>query len=190
MRRVAAALGAALALALPAAAQEASLGEVVAPLLTLDQDRLFAESAWGKRVQAEIEAASRALAAENRRIEAQLTAEEKSLTERRPTMTPEAFRAEADAFDARVVNIRSEQDGKSRDLLKLRETELQAFFAAALPILGEVMRERGAVAIFDARSVLVSAAGIDITADVISAIDARVGPGPTRQDAAPPDSGD
>ena len=77
-------------------------------VLTLDQERLFAQSAYGKRVVAEIEEASRVLAAENREIEARLAAEEKDLTVRRATLTAAEFRPLADGFDAKVTRIRAE----------------------------------------------------------------------------------
>src|SRR5690606_16302338 len=148
--------------ALPAAAQEpgapaeslpsappAASVTVPSPILTLDQERLFVDSMWGRRVAAELDSASAALLAENRQIEADLIAEEKSLTERRATMEPEAFRAEADAFDAKVVDIRRAQDSKARDLSRRRELERQTFYAEALPVMGAILRARGALAILD-----------------------------------------
>jgi Skp family chaperone for outer membrane proteins len=180
MRVLAAAAIAALALfASPEArSQDVAPGQILAsPVLTLDQERLFAESQWGKRAVADLDARSQALAAENRKIEGDLTAEEKALTERRPGMEPAAFRAEADAFDAKVVEIRATQDGKVRDLNRLREAERQAFFQAAFPILGEVMRDRGAVAILDNRAIFVASNSIDVTDEMIRRIDAAVGAG-------------
>ncbi len=159
------------------ATQPGTTIEVPSPVLTLDQERFFASSAWGLRAAAEIEAASADLAAENRRIEGELTTEEKALTEERKTTDAEAFRVKADAFDAKVVAIRAAQDQKGRDLAARRDTERQAFFAAALPVLGEVMTERGAVAILDARAIFVAVNGIDVTDQLILAVDAKIGGG-------------
>lgn len=158
-------------------AQPATTIEVPSPVLTLDQERFFASSAWGRRAAAEIEAASADLAAENRRIEGELTTEERALTEERKTADPEAFRIKADAFDAKVVAIRAAQDQKGRDLAARRDTERQAFFAAALPVLGEVMTQRGAVAILDARAIFVAVNGVDVTDQLIAAVDTQVGAG-------------
>jgi hypothetical protein len=52
-------------------------------ILTVDQDRLFVESEFGKSVLAGEAAAAQALEAENSRIEADLIAEEQQLTLRR-----------------------------------------------------------------------------------------------------------
>ena len=178
----AALLAAFLVLPLAAPAQQAP-APAQSPVLTLDQERLFATSLWGKRITAEIESASADLAAENRRIEAELTAEEKSLTDRRAEMEPAEFRAAADAFDARVVAIRDTQDSKARDLAQRRDTESQQFFQAVVPVLAQVLRDRGAVVILDNRAIFVAADSIDVTDLLVTEIDTRVGDGLS----APPD---
>ena len=48
------------------------LGLPQSGILTIQPDRLFSESAFGKRVEREIEAEGAVLTAENRRIEAEL----------------------------------------------------------------------------------------------------------------------
>lgn len=160
----------------PAAAQEAA-AVPKAPILTLDQDRLFAASAFGKRALADLETAQAALLAENREIEAQLMAEERALTERRATMTAEAFAPLAEEFDRRVTAFRSAQDAKSRDLLKKRDEERQRFLQAAVPILGELMQQAGAVAILSEEAIVLAFGGIDITDAAIARLDAVLGPG-------------
>ncbi|MZQ88051.1 OmpH family outer membrane protein [Frigidibacter albus] len=162
---------------LPATSFPTGTAVLQAPILTLNDEQLFDESAWGARAEAEIEAAAAALATENRRIEAQLLAEERSLTDRRPGMDPAAFRAEADAFDERVTGIRRAQDVKARAVSRLREAERRAFFSAAVPILSEVMRKHGAVAILDARAIFLADSQIDVTAEVVALADQRLGPG-------------
>lgn len=156
------------------------------PVLTLDQERFFNDTLWGKRVLDELKAASAALAAENRRIEAELTAEEKNLTERRPNMTAEEFRKAADDFDTRVVGIRSAQDAKTRALNTRSETERQEFFKLVLPVISDVLQERGAVAVLDSRAIFVSSGAIDITDTLIAEIDRRIGAGPAEPAPAEP----
>ncbi len=146
-------------------------------VLTVDQERLFSESLWGKRMQAELEAASRELQAENRKIEAALTAEEKALTDKRVTMAPADFRVLADEFDKRVTGIRAAQDGKARDLTARRDADRKAFLDSVLPIMGEVMTARGAVAILDSRAIFLSVRSIDATDAIVAAIDAKLGDG-------------
>ncbi|PTE13850.1 OmpH family outer membrane protein [Pseudogemmobacter blasticus] len=174
----------ALAAVLPglSAAQQATPAEapppatVVAPVLTLDQDRMFRESAYGKSVLDRAEKDSAALAAENRRIEAGLETEERALTARRATMTPAEFAPIADEFDTRVEAIRSAQAAKSHEITDRLEQERKTFLAATGPILGELMQESGAALILNKEAYIISLSSIDITDRVIERLDQRLPP--------------
>jgi Skp family chaperone for outer membrane proteins len=170
---------------MPVAAQTEDVQAPSSPILTIDQERLYAGSAWGRRATEHLSAASARLSAENRTLEAQLVAEEKALTDARPTMEPEAFRAAADAFDARVVEVRRAQDAKGRAMGRIADAERQRFYAAALPAMGEVLRRRGAVVVLDSRAIFVSVESIDVTDEMIKAIDAAIGAGEDAPDPAP-----
>ncbi|MCB2128804.1 MAG: OmpH family outer membrane protein [Rhodobacteraceae bacterium] len=161
----------------PATAQTAPAGNVAASIAAIDQERLFNDSAWGKRVAVEIADISANLAVENRRIEAELTAEEKSLTERRASLQSDLFRAEAEAFDQKVTQIRQEQDAKLRDIGKKHDAEKQAFYRAILPVMGRLLNERGAVVVLDSRAIVLAAENIDVTDELIAKIDNELGDG-------------
>lgn len=160
----------------PAAAQEATRP---APegILILSQEELFAGSRYGQRVQQELERASGELSAENREIEARLTAEELRLTEQRAEMTPEEFRPLAEEFDARVESIRNEQDAKARALATAAERAQARFFELIVPILLDIVQERGAAVIMDNRAVILSAETVDITEVAITRVDEAIGDG-------------
>lgn len=178
-RKVRVVLIAALGAAQPMIAPSQTTPPVeTSPVLTLDQDRLFLSSAFGQRVMGEIDAAVTALATENRRIEADLATEEKDLTTRRAGMTAAEFRPLADAFDAKVVAIRSAQEEKLVILNGRRDVERAAFYRAAAAVLGDLVREAGAVAILDARAVFLSADRIDVTDEAIARVDQLLGAGP------------
>jgi Skp family chaperone for outer membrane proteins len=157
--------------------------ELRSPVVTLDRDRLFAESMMGKAMQAQIEEASAALIAENRRLEAALEAEEQALTDRRPTMPAEEFRAMAAEFDTRVEELRTAQDAKSRALSRQVEQNRQKFFDAALPVLGGLMLDIKAVAILDRSAVILTFDQLDVTDLAIARMDRELGSG---ADAAEP----
>ncbi|WP_204114267.1 OmpH family outer membrane protein [Shimia biformata] len=154
-----------------------SFGAVETPILTVNSEALFEQSAFGKRVSEEIEAAQSVLLAENRKIQAELTAEERELANKRPNMAPEDFRAVADAFDARVKQIRAEQDDKALQIGLKRDREQAVFINAARPILGQLMSEHGASVIVEQRSVLMSDSAIDVTRVAIERLNAELGDG-------------
>jgi Skp family chaperone for outer membrane proteins len=147
-------------------AQETS----VAPILTLDQDRFFLESDFGRAALERERSETAELEQENKRIEDDLIAEEQALTEQRKTLSPEEFAAKADAFDAKVERIRTEQDAKARALTESRDKDRQAFLQAAIPVLGALLGEKRATAIFDKGQVIVALSVIDITDEAIAKV--------------------
>lgn len=175
------ALSLVLSIPLPAGAQVFSPSSSSSPVLILDQDRLYSETLFGKRLQAEIEEASEALAERNRMLTEELTAEELALTERRKEVSAEEFRALADAFDEKVVTLRDEQDARITALQRRRDLERRVFTGRILPILSELVFESGAVAILDDRAVILSAESIDVTDRAIARIDEVLGDGSEEQ---------
>ncbi|MBM7067710.1 OmpH family outer membrane protein [Actibacterium sp. 188UL27-1] len=147
------------------------------PILTIDQDRLFQETDYGRRVQADLVAASQQLAIENRQIETELAAEEQDLTERRKQMDPAEFRVLADRFDEKVTDLRRRQDSKTVALQRQGDVARTTFADTALPILSVIVEEAGAVAIIDRDSVFLTVNKIDITDIAIKRMNAELGDG-------------
>ena len=152
-------------------------GRIVSAVLTIDSDRLFLDSDFGKRVVAEVEAKGAVLATENRKIEADLEAEEKRLTTVRATMSPEEFRTLANEFDEKVQQTRQVQATKGRALNALLDQEREVFERAAAPVLERLTRSADAAVILDLRAVFVSASAIEITDDAISLLNETLGSG-------------
>ncbi len=177
---------AAACMAGPGTAQQAfSLGERVdraalgngLELRTIDEERLFRESAFGQRVRSAIDAASRALEQENARLLDELTAREQELTELRDTLPPDEFRARADEFDARAERIRSDQAEKLARFQRFEETERRRFFEQTGPVLQDVLAAQGAQVLLDARAIIIGVPGLDMTDAAIDAVDRRIGDG-------------
>ena len=137
-------------LAGPASAQDVAPAP---PILTLDQERLYSASLFAERVRDTLDARSRVLAAENRRIEATLRGEERQLTEDRATMERQAEEAAAAAKRAR-------------------------FFQLAFPVLFELVQETGALAILNQNAVILSLRSIDVTELAIERVNAEIGAAP------------
>ncbi|KUP92506.1 outer membrane protein (OmpH-like) [Tritonibacter horizontis] len=154
-----------------------NLGLPNSPLLTIHFDRLFSESAYGKRIAREMEGRSAVLMAENRRIESELRAEELDLAERRATMEADAFRALATAFDQKVQETRRTQEAKFLEITTARDDARRAFRETSIPILEQIMSETGAAVILEQSTVLLSAEAIDVTDLAISRVDAILGEG-------------
>ncbi len=150
----------------------------VAGVVVVDTDALYRGTRYGQRIAADFEVRADTLRAENERLMQALTAEEQSLTSRRPTMDPDAFRAEAEEFDTRVQGIRRSRDAAIATYEADLAAAPRAFRNEIREILAELMVERGAVAILDERIVFYSLPAADITQSAIARIDAVLGDGP------------
>lgn len=168
-------------MAMPVAAQQIAAAQV----LTLDQDRVYNGSQYGKTLEAASLAATQALAAENRRIEADLSTEEASLTLQRPKLASDAFATLAAAFDAKVEKIRAAQEAKAKQLTADRDAGRKQFFDAAVPVLADLMKQLGAYAILNHDAVVLSFDSIDVTDRAIAALDAKLGDGTAQPPKVP-----
>jgi len=161
-----------LMLALPAAAQQSG-----PPVLIVDSERLFFETAYGRNLTETLAAQAAALQAENDEIVDSLTQEERSLTLRRPEMTHEAFRAEAEAFDTKVQEVRRVRDAKNVDLQVATAQARAQFEDQVQGIIANIMLERGAAMVLEQRNVVLSVRAANITDDAIARIDRELGDG-------------
>ncbi len=184
VRRAVCGLGLALAAwaaAAPAWAQTEAAGLPALPqpmpVATLDQDRLFGDSLYGQALQKLLDGEVAALNAENRGIEADLETEEQELTDRRAGLPLDEFRKLADAFDAKAEDIRKRQGTKARALSERQDRLRGTFYERAMPILAEVMAERGIVAIIDKKAIVMAFGRIDITDAAVARINATLGDG-------------
>lgn len=179
------AFGIAVALASSASAQQEGAPsvfdvqdqQVQSAIVTVDVESLFTQSVYGQRVVRDYTQGRDALAQENRRIAAALRAEELALAAQRAEMDGEVFRIEAEAFDEKAQGIRRAQDAKERQLEADLDAGRSAFLIAARPILEQLMADRGAFAILDRRSVLLSVGSIDVTEDALARINTTLGDG-------------
>ena len=143
-------------------------------VLTINQQRLFEDSEFGRSSLTRLEADSRTLQAEIRKIESDLEIEERLLTERRATLSPAEFQPLARAFDDKVEKIRAAWGAKDRDLKRQRDQDQQTFFETTVPILAELMQEMGAVLLVDQSTVVLSLDRVDITQTAIDRINQRL----------------
>lgn len=163
-----------------------SVGVIQSEILVVDPERLFDETLLGQRMTAEYQAKREGLAADNRKLEASLESEEQMLTDLRSEISPDEFRQMADAFDAKVQEIRKESERRVRDLERSRDSAPLIFMRQVEPVLIDIMREAGGVVVIDARTVLLRAEVIDISDVAITRINAVIGDGSTPADQEQP----
>lgn len=155
------------------------------PFLFINQERLLTDSKAGQAILAEEDRQRDALRSEARSLDRSFEEEERSLTERRLTLPPEEFRDLSDAFDARVVQARRDQDSRAAQLAQEFDQRRRQFYAQVAPVLVQLMDRYGARAVFDEGSVLLADQSLNITQAVIAEIDARAPVAPAHEEPAP-----
>jgi len=155
-----------LASALPA--QEAAQN----PVVTVDLERLVSETQIGQYLSFQMSEQAQSLQAELDAIEAELSAEEDDLIKKRETLDLDEFRVLAKAFDEKAVRLRQEQQAKIQAITKESSRRRQDLLRSFVPVLSQVMRDRGATVLLDRRSVVLDdRASVDITDVAIMIID-------------------
>ena len=170
------------ALAAPVGAQERPV------VLFVDPEAVLQNSESGQAVLEEIESDRAALVAETESLSAAFEEEERELTELRETLPRPEFQALAEEFDTRVRRVRAEQDQKAAELTRRSEARRRQFFSDLNALYAQFLRESGASAIIDIRSVILANRVLDITPQVIARIDETRTP--LRLNGAPLDGGD
>lgn len=160
---------------LPAASLAQDPRAFQSDILVIDPERLFEDSSLGRQMLAEHQEKRDALAAANEKLAAELEAEEQRLTDIRANTSPEDFRDMADAFDARVQEIRADSERRVRDLERARERLPTQFLSQVDQIILDVMRASGGIVLLDQRSVILRADVVDITDRAIARINAEFG---------------
>lgn len=156
-----------------------------APVLTINQQRFFEDSDFGKASLAKLEAEARDLQVEIRKVEADLEIEERLLTERRAGLSPADFNPIAREFDDKVEKIRATWGQKDKELKLQREQDQKTFFQSAVPILAAMMQNAGAVLLVDQSNVILSLDRVDITDAAIARVNSALAAAPSESDVAP-----
>ncbi|EKE72037.1 OmpH family outer membrane protein [Celeribacter baekdonensis] len=146
--------------------------EQIFPILAFDRARIIAQSQMGVALEAQIESERAALLAENDQIYADLEAEEQEISDQRKMMSEEAFRARAAEFDAKVTEVRAQQDEKAQAVQRLYDSALEEMETEMNTVLTRVARDLGAVVVFERQQVYLMSGSIDVTKVVIDRLDA------------------
>ena len=151
------------------------MGDVDQPILVLNQEKLLRNSKVGQALLERENAMKEAHQQEGLRLDRELESEERELTKLRDELVATEFEKLAIEFDTKVVAVRNDHQQKSEALGVELEKMRQAFFGNIVPIVAQLMKERGASLVFEQRNVLFTGPDVDITQDVIDRLDAADG---------------
>jgi len=143
-------------------------------IAVLDQDSLFSQSEWGKRVLKSVEDKVSKLSYENRIRESELELEESNLTKIRKTISKLEFDILAIEFDEKVKKIRIEQADKQRKINVFLNENRKLFFEKVTPILLDYINELGIEVLLNKDTVALASLGSDITKSAINRINEQL----------------
>ena len=143
-------------------------------IAVLDQDALFTQSVWGKRIIIEVENRVKILSAENRSIEKKLEYEEVELTEKRKLINKLEFNTLAIKFDTKVKKIREDQANKQREINLYLNENRALFFKDITPILLSFIDELGVEVVLNKDTIALASTGSDITEMTINRINEKL----------------
>ena len=142
------------------------------PVVTVDLERLVSETQIGQYLSLLMSEEAQNLQTELDAIEAELSAEEDELIKKREILDLDEFRELAKAFDEKAVRLRKEQQAKIQAIAEESNRRRQDLLRSFVPVLSQVMRDRGAAVLLDRRSVVLDdRASVDITDVTIMIID-------------------
>ena len=151
------------------------LGSEQSGLFTVDMNKLFRSSDFGKKIISANNKARLELQNENEELESELLSEEKELSEQRKILSLEDFRPKALEFDKKVSIIRTEQSAKEENLKNKARKQESEFYKRIYPLLYEILLDRGGLVLVDQRNVILWDTNVDITDDAIRLINQVLG---------------
>ncbi|MEM7545337.1 MAG: OmpH family outer membrane protein [Pseudomonadota bacterium] len=149
------------------------LSQTQQAILIVDRERVMRDSLPARQLAERERAARLQRRAELDLLRAELEAEEAEISSIRDSGDRAEFEARVKTFDQRVRSAR--QDSQAAwEALEARFGAARQRMAAALdPVFQEIMAERGASLLLDARTVLAARTGVDITEEAIRRFNAQ-----------------
>ncbi len=151
------------------------LASEISGLFTVDMNKLFRSSEFGKNVILTNNKARQELQNENEELESKLLLEEKELSKQRQILSLDEFRPKALEFDKKVSIIRTEQGEKEERLKNKARKEESEFYKRIYPLLYDLLLERGGLMLIDQRNIILWDSSVDITEEAIKLINQVLG---------------
>ena len=151
------------------------LASEISGLFTVDMNKLFRSSEFGKNIISTNNKARQELQNENEELESKLLSEEKELSKQRKILSLDEFRPKALEFDKKVSIIRKAQGEKEEKLNnEVRKKELE-FYKRIYPLLYELLLDQGGLVLIDQRNIILWDRSVDITDEAIKLINQVLG---------------
>ena len=166
--------GLAVASLVSVASMTAATAGTPAIVVIVNSEQLFAQSKVGISVRAQIQEQATKLKAESDKAETSLRAEAKKLGEQRGLLKEEDFAKKVQAFQVKEESTQRSLQAKSQALQLGANVARSQVEAAVRPIFADILKSHGANILLDQSVVLAGGVDLDVTAEVVKALDAKI----------------
>jgi Skp family chaperone for outer membrane proteins len=140
----------------------------------IDYQRVLREAAAAQSIRAQIEARRKAYQEEISREEQRLHEVDKAFAKQRSVLSPEAFAQKRSEFEKEVAEVQRLVQERRRELDRLSAAGLNEVKNALIAIVTSMAEERGFNLVLPSSEVLFFARTLDLTAEVLARLDAKL----------------
>ena len=176
LHRLAVRLLAGIAVASFATAASFSAASAGTPLsaVIVNSDQLFAQSKVGQNVLGQIQSLNKKLLSENSKVEESLKAEALKLRDQRALLKDDDFAKKVQAFQQKEQATQKQLQEKAQALQLGANVARDKIEQEIRPIFAQVLKAHDANILLDQSMVLAGGADLDVTAEVVKALDAKI----------------
>jgi outer membrane protein len=140
----------------------------------IDYQRILRDAAAARSIRDQIEARRTAYQEEISQEEQRLHEADKAFAKQRSVLTPEAFAEKRREFEQDVAEVQRLVQERRRELDRLSAAALNEVKEALIEIVTNMAEERGFNLVLPSSEVLFFARTLDLTEEVLAALDARL----------------
>ncbi|MDR3498433.1 MAG: OmpH family outer membrane protein [Parvibaculum sp.] len=156
-------------------ASYASAQAAAAPVIVIvNTEQIFAQSKVGQNVRTQLQALASKIQLDGKKGEASIQAEAKKLGEQRSLLSEADFQKKVQALEQKQAEFQQTMRRKGQEL-QLGSNKARADIETAIrPIFADVMKKNGANILLDQSVVLAGGVDLDVTAEVLKELDAKL----------------
>ena len=149
-------------------------GPVIPGVCVVNNNRVFVQSRVGRAYQQRMQQLTQAVRAELTPEETAIQTEGRTLEQQRATLQPAQLQQRVTALQTRVNNFQTRANQRARELEATEQRQVARISNELQPVLNTVYGQRGCGILFDASAVVAANPAVDISAAVVTALDARI----------------
>ena len=145
-----------------------------AVIVIVNTDQVFAQAKVGVNIRQQIQDYAKKLQAEDKKGQEAIQAEAKKLDDQAALLSKEELKKKYEALQKKESDHETTMRQKSQELQLGANKARNEVEAAIRPIFADVMKAHGATILLDQSVVLAGGVDLDVTAEVLKALDAKL----------------